>query len=310
MSLDPQARAMLDLMASAGRVPVHQLSPRDARAQVLAGLAQSEPEPVGRVEDRTIPGPETAIPVRIYWPHGDGPFPVLVFFHGSGFVICNLDTHDGICRSLTNGAGCVVVSVDYRLAPETKFPGPVEDCYAATAWVAKQAESLGADAGRLAVGGDSAGGDLAAAVAQMARDRGGPAIVFQLLIYPVTNYAFDTPSYAENGSGDYGLSTADMRWFWGHYLSNPSDGEHPYASPLRAQNLANLPPSLVITAECDVLRDEGEAYAAKLRAAGNLATCTRYEGMIHGFFGMGAALDKAKLAVQEASMALRSAFTG
>ena len=205
------------------------------------------------------------------------------------------------------GAECLVVSVDYRLAPEHPFPAAPEDCYAATAWLAEHCAELGGDPARLAVGGDSAGGNLAAAVALMARERGGPPLAHQLLIYPVTDYAFDTASYRENAEG-YMLTLPLMEWFWNHYLADPAQGDNELASPLRAASLAQLPPATVITAEFDPLRDEGEAYAQRLSDAGVKTEMTRYDGVFHGFFGMGAAIDKAKQAVDEACTALRSTF--
>ncbi|HIG00948.1 MAG TPA: alpha/beta hydrolase, partial [Myxococcales bacterium] len=224
-----------------------------------------------------------------------------------GFVIGDLDTHDGTCRELAVGAECLVVSVDYRLAPEHPFPAAPEDCYAATAWLAEHCAELGGDPARLAVGGDSAGGNLAAAVALMARERGGPPLAHQLLIYPVTDYGFDTASYRENAEG-YMLTRPLMEWFWNHYLADPAQGDNELASPLRAASLAQLPPATVITAEFDPLRDEGEAYAQRLSEAGVKTEMTRYDGVFHGFFGMGAAIDKAKQAVDEACTALRSTF--
>lgn len=254
-----------------------------------------------------IPGPGPDIPVRIYTPAGPGPFPILAWFHGGGWVVGDLDSADGTARQLTVGANCVTVSVDYRLAPETKFPGASDDCYAATVWAAQHAAELNGDAARLAVGGDSAGGNLAAAVSLMARDRQGPALAFQLLVYPVTDRNFTTASYTDNAEG-YLLSKASMEWYWDHYLSDPADASNPYAAPLQATDLSSLPPALVITAEYDPLCDEGEAYGARLKTAGIPTVCTRYDGMIHGFFGMWAALDKGKLAIDEASIALRKAF--
>jgi acetyl esterase len=247
--------------------------------------------------------------VRVYTPRdaGAGPLPGLVFFHGGGFVLCNLDTHDGLCRGLANAAGCVVVSVDYRLAPEHRYPAAPDDCYAATQWVAKNGGELGIDVTRIAVGGDSAGGNLTAVVAQMARDRGGPKLRFQLLIYPVTQHAFETESYRENAEG-YFLTVGMMRWFWDQYLEKPEHGREAYASPLRAASFANLPPGLCITAGYDPLRDEGEAYAARLREAGVPLPATRYAGMFHGFLSMNLQLDKAREALAEAAAALRSAL--
>jgi acetyl esterase len=232
---------------------------------------------------------------------------VLVYFHGGGWVLGGLETHDGVCRGLANGAACVVVSVDYRLAPENKFPAAAEDCYAAAAWVAKHAPVIGGDPRRIAVGGDSAGGNLSAVVALMAGDRQGPELSLQLLVYPVTDSACDTPSYRENAEG-YLLTRDAMAWFWNHYVRDDRDRINPHAAPLRAGNVAGTPPALVITAEFDPLRDEGEAYARRLEAAGVPVTLTRYDGMIHGFFGMTMVMDKARAAMHEATMALRRRF--
>jgi acetyl esterase len=257
--------------------------------------------------DRTVPGAAGAISVRIYTPAGSTPFPVLVYLHGGGWVIGNLDTHDGTCRALANAAGCVIVSVDYRLAPEHRFPAAPEDAYAATQWVATNAASIGADPSRIAVGGDSAGGNLSAVVALMARDRGGPSLCFQLLVYPVTDGTTQSASYRDNADG-YFLTKDMMEWFWNHYVRDAADRRHAYASPLRAESLNGVPPALVITAEFDPLRDEGEAYAARLREVGVPVVLTRYDGMIHGFFGMGAMLSQGTSAINEAAASLRAAF--
>jgi acetyl esterase len=273
MPLDAQVQAFLEEQAALQLPPFAALTPEQVRAgiaaQVAAERAQNPPEPVARVEERTIPGPAGAIPVRIYTPEGTGPFPVLVFFHGGGWVICTLDTHDGLCRALANGAGCVVVSVDYRLAPEHTFPAAPEDCFAATQWVAAHAGELQGDRARLAVGGDSAGGNLTAVVAQMARERGGPALAFQLLIYPAVDLRPDAgyASMQENALG-YFLDKPSMDWFAGHYLRGEADRTHVLASPMLAADLRGLPPALVTTAEFDPLRDEGEAYARRLVEAG------------------------------------------
>jgi acetyl esterase len=308
MPLDPQIQAYLDQMAAMNMPPIHTLTPEQVRMGIAMQLAMEsiEPEQVARVENRTIPGPAGEIPVRIYTPQGSGPFPALVFFHGGGWVICNLDTHDGICRSLANGASCVVVSVDYRLAPEHKFPAAPEDCYAATQWVAQNAAELNVDASHIAIGGDSAGGNLSAVVAQMARDRGGPHLVFQLLIYPATDFRMNTVSIEENATG-YFLTKDDMIWFTNHYLNSEEDKTNPLASPLLASDLSGLPPALIITAQYDPLRDEGELYGQKLREAGVPVTISRYEGVIHGFVGS-IPSDKGKQAEAEASAALRVAF--
>ena len=308
MPLDPQAKTLLDRLASMGGPAIGELTPVQARANAEARPREPGPE-VARVEDRCIPGPDGEIPVRVYTPTGAGPFPVLVWFHGGGWVVGSIDGTDGTCRHLANGAGCVVVSVGYQLAPEAKFPAPAEDCYAATSWVADNSAALNTDPQRSAVGGSSAGGNLAAVVALMARDRGGPLLVHQLLVYPVTERNFDTESYRENGEG-YGLSRESMAWYWDLYLRDDADAEDPYAAPMMAQDLSGLPPALVITAEFDPLRDEGESYARRLREAGVPTTCTRYEGMIHAFFNSPGALDKAQAAIEEASSALTTAFAG
>ena len=272
----------------------------------MPGNAQG-PE-MASVESRDIDGPASKIPLRIYTPKGGAARkPGIVFFHGGGFVLCSLDTHDATCRQLAQGTDSVVVSVDYRLAPEAKFPAAPEDCYAATQWTALQARALGIDAGRIAVAGDSAGGNLAAVVALMCRDRGGHLPIHQLLIYPVTDFCFETASYSANGEG-YFLSTDMMRWFWHHYLETDADGAHPHASPLRAPNLAGLPPATVLTAEYDPLRDEGRAYAQRLAAAGVPTQYTNYDGVFHGFFGMTEQLPRARQAIDEACAALRKAF--
>jgi len=308
MPLDPQAKAVLDQFASMGGQQLHEMSVAQARELILGMVALAgEPESVARIENRTVPGPTGEIPVRIYTPVGTAPFPVLVYFHGGGWVIGNLDTHDGICRSLANRVGCLVVSVDYRLAPEHRFPAAPEDCYAATRWLAEHAGSLGGDKGRIAVGGDSAGGNLAAVVALMARDRGGPKLAFQLLVYPATDTDFETRSYRENSEG-YFLTRADMVWFWNHYAPRDEDRRNPYAAPLRAASLRGLPPALVITAEFDPLCDDGNAYAARLREDGVPVRLSQQDGLIHGFFQMGAVIDRGRASVDEASRALKDAF--
>jgi acetyl esterase len=309
MPLDPQVGALLEQMAALGARPFNEMTPEEARAQMLANRGQLPELPVANVEDRAVPGPGGEIPIRIYTPAAGGPLSVVVYFHGGGWVIGNIESHDATCRALANESGCIVVSVDYRLAPEHKFPAAAEDCYAATVWAAKHAAEFGGDASRLAVAGDSAGGNLAAVVALMARDRGGPRIAFQLLVYPVTDYSFDRPSYSENAEG-YLLSRDAMRWFWNHYLSDESEGLHPHASPLRAESLAGLPAALVLTAEFDPLRDEGEEYAALLRAAGVAAESVRYDGLIHGFFSFFQVIDRGGEAMRHAGGTLRSTLAG
>ena len=311
MPLDPQVQTYLEQMAALGTPPLHTFAPDVIRQMIAAqtemARSNGEPEAVANIENRTIPGPQSDLPVRIYTPHGDGPLPVLMFFHGGGWVICSLDTHDALCRSLANETGCVVVSVDYRLAPEHKFPAAPQDCYAATQWVAEHGAELNVDVTRLAIGGDSAGGNLAAVVAQMARDQGGPALAFQLLIYPATDFTAQTNSKEENATG-YFLTKQDMTWFMNHYLPNEDQTTNPQASPALATNLHHLPPALIITAEYDPLRDEGEAYGQRLQKAGVPAKVSRYNGMIHGFMSMGPIFDQGKQGVAESAAALKAAF--
>lgn len=308
MALDPQVRTILDQMAAVGGPQIHELSVAEARQASTALTAmQGDPEAVAKVDTLNLPGLSGSIPVRVYTPAGKGPFPILVHFHGGGWVLGDLESCDALCRTLCNAAECIVVSVDYRLAPEHPFPAAADDAYQATLWVAENASSLGGDPHRIAVGGDSAGGNLAAVVAQIARDQGKPAIGFQLLVYPVTDAGCDTPSYSENSEG-YFLTRDAMQWFWNHYTRSESDRLHPHASPLRAEDFSRLPPALVITAEFDPLRDEGELYASRMRAAGVPVQLARYDGMIHGFFAMASAIDQGKKAIQQAAAALRAAL--
>ena len=308
MPLDPQAQALVDAMAKLNLKPIEDSTPEEARESMRSRTAALGPfADVAAITEHRVPVAGGEIAVRLYAPGGAGPHPALVFYHGGGWVIGDLYTHDGVCRTLTNAAGCIVASVDYRLAPESKYPAAAEDSYAALLWIVANAARLGIDPRRVAVGGDSAGGNLSAAVALMARDRKGPALVYPALIYPVTNYDLDTPSYHENATG-YVLTREAMRWFWRHYLAREEQGREPLASPLLAPNLAALPPALVITAACDPLRDEGEAYAARLRDAGVPVTLTRYDGMFHGFVRMTRFLDKARAAVDEIAGSLRKAF--
>ena len=309
MPLDPQARVYLDKLESLRLPGFHEMSPDDARRlfRAMRGLA-GKPDPVESSEDRVVPG-AVPIPIRAYRPLGaaSGLLPALVYFHGGGWVLGDIETVDNLCRRLANASGCVVVSVDYRLSPEVKFPSPLDDCYLATRHIADEAESFGIDRDRISVGGDSAGGNLAAGVARMARERKHPAIAFQLLIYPIADFSFETPSYAENSEG-YGLSREMMRWYWDQYLARPEDGTSSLASPLRADDLSGLPPALVITAGFDVLRDEGHAYASKLREAGVEVELEHYPGMIHGFLQMADSFDRGWAAIRRSGEALRSAL--
>jgi acetyl esterase/lipase len=310
VALLPEIRALLDQMDAAGRPPLHHQSVDQARAFHIqdAPALNGPAAPVASVQDRVVPGPAGELPVRVYTPEGEPPFPIVVFFHGGGWVVGTLDTYDPLCRALAAAVPAVVVSVDYRLAPEHRWPAAVEDAYAATLWASRNAAGLGGAQHRLAVAGDSAGGNLAAVVALGARDRGGPKVAFQLLVYPVLDAAADTASYREHAEG-FHLTAAGMRWYWDHYLG-PADGAAPDASPLRAAFLGGLPPALVIGAEHDILRDEGEAYAARLRDARVAAAASRYPGVVHGFFRWRSVTPVADAALQEAATALRSALAG
>jgi len=305
MPLDPQVEKILQEAAALELPAYHDLSPAEARKQMLVLAPPVDPLlSVKRVEDRIIPGPDGGIAIRLYYPLGDPPFAVLVFFHGGGWVIGDLDTHHGVCHALAKTSGCLVVAVDYRLAPEHRYPAAVEDAYAAVTWVAENSAGIQADPNRLAVGGDSAGGHLAAVVALMARDLKGPRIDLQILIYPITDYNFNTPSYIENKEG-YMLTRDLMKWFWNHFIEDQSQANDPYVAPLRAENLSDLPPALIITAEYDPLRDEGEAYVKRLQKAGVKVTLSRYPGMIHAFIRMTSRLDKANEALDEIAGRLR-----
>jgi len=317
MGLDPQAREVVAVILEANAPPIPTLTPQNARqlpspadaVQIVQAMHHKAPavEPIGMLSHRAIPGPGGQLLVRIYTPLGSGPFPVTVYFHGGGWVIATLDTYDASCRALCNAAHTLVVSVAYRQAPEHKFPAAADDAYAATQWVMANAALIGGDPHRVAIAGESAGGNLAAVTTLMARAKGGTMPIYQLLVYPITNYDFSTPSYKEQ-AGAVPLSTPLMMWFWQQYLRTPADGASPYASPLRARSLQGLPPATVITDQFDPLRSEGEAYARRLQQAGVPVTATRYMGVMHEFFSMPAVLDKAKQAVREAAAGLRSAF--
>jgi len=308
MPLDPQMQKIMDATLALGLPPIEQMTVAQARESIRQRTPALGPvQQVKAVEEHHVPVADGTIGMRVYRPSDTRPLPALVFYHGGGWVIGDLYTHDGICRAIANAAGCVVASVDYRLAPERKYPAAFEDSYAALTWLAGHAPTLGVDSARLAVGGDSAGGNLAAVVCSKSRDENGPAIALQALVYPVTDLSsFDTPSYQEFAEG-YQLTKAEMEWFRDMYLSSPQDGYHPDASPLLAPDLRGLPPALIITAECDPLRDEGEAYAKRLTEAGVPVTCTRYPGMIHPFFSQSGAIPQALDAIQQVADAVKGA---
>ncbi|KWX66325.1 alpha/beta hydrolase [Mycobacterium sp. NAZ190054] len=288
MSLDPQIANIIDALDS-GFPPVHTMTGAQARAVIRSRFVPpDQPEPVASVEDGTIPGPAGPVPVRIYRPQTtvEGPLPTLVFAHGGGWVFCDLDSHDGLCRAFANGMSAVVVSVHYRRAPEEgQWPAAAEDIHAAAAWVAGHIEDFGGNPSAVLVGGDSAGGNLAAVTALMARDRGGPALAGQVLLYPVIAAGFDTESYRLFGQGFYNPRPA-LQWYWDQYVPNTADRTHPYASPLCAEDLSGLPPAVAVVAGHDPLRDEGLAYVEALEAAGVSTVCRYFEGGVHGFMTM------------------------
>ena len=309
MPLDPQVQHLLDSRARDEVRPLYTMSVRQARDEDLRAItaAAGDPEPVAEVSERDIEGPGGPLRIRIYRPAAEGPTPALMYFFGGGWTLGTIDTSDGICRALTNAVGCATVSVGYRLAPEHKFPAAIEDCFAATRWVAEHSGELGLIRGRLAVGGDSAGGNLAAGVTLLAKQRGYPAIAHQLLVYPNTDYLSDTPSLHEIDDPLL-FNKSSVDWYWRHYLDSPEDGANPLVSPLRAPDLHGLPPATVFTAEYDPLRDQGEQYAHRLRESGVAVELSRYDGMAHGFFAMSGVLDVAKTAVAHAAERLRAAF--
>ena len=301
--LDPQMEAYLKKAEKVGLPPIDKLTPQEARRIRNPFMKETggPPEPVARVEDLRATGLQGFIPLRLYTPQGRGPFPILVYFHGGGWLLGDLETHDSLCRSLANRGSCVVALVDYSLAPEHPFPAAVEDAYAATRWISKHAGQISGDPSRIAVGGDSSGGNLAAVVCLIARERKEPALVFQLLVYPVMNLSsFANRSYKEYGD-KYTLTRNEMEYIRRNYLKQEEEARNPYVSPLLAENLSNLPPALVITAECDVLTDEAKAYADRLKAAGVPVTYVSYEGLIHGFFRLGNSIDRAREALNSFS---------
>ncbi|NEA22839.1 alpha/beta hydrolase [Actinomadura bangladeshensis] len=308
MPLDPRAAGIAAAMTAGFPKVGTEVTDAVHARRILAAAPRPDLEPirVAATEDLVLPGPHR-LPVRIYWPHAPAPAPVVVFFHGGGFTLCGLDTHDRPCRALAADTGAIVVSVDYRLAPEHRFPAAADDARTAVAWAHAHSAAFGGDPERLAVAGDSAGGALAAVACLDARDAAGPPIAFQLLIYPVTDAAQDTASYREHAEGGF-LTAAAMRWYWKQYLPDLSHGLDHRASPLRAADLSRLPPACVITADCDPLRDEGEAYAARLSEAGVPVRAHRFPGTFHGFYGLDHALPAAADARELAASALRNAL--
>jgi acetyl esterase len=307
--LDPTVRFLLETIEAEGNPPLESFSPMEARKLAEEGMkpVRGTMEPLRSIENLRIPGPAGEIPIRVYTPESQAPRPVLVYFHGGGWVVCNLDTHDVVCSAISHRAGAVVVAVDYRLAPEHKFPAAVIDCYAATLWVAANAGKFGIDPTRISVGGDSAGGNLAAVVSLKSRDENGPAIALQVMVYPVTDLSsFATQSYREFGEDHY-LTKKEMEWFRDHYLRSMDDARDPHASPLLSKDLTRLPPALIITAECDPLCDEGEAYGKRLSDAGVAVTYTCYPGMIHPFFSLSGVIPQAFDALQQVADAVAGA---
>ena len=313
MGLDRDAERVLEMVRLSGRPPYETLSAPEARELFLAAREVLAPDPpaVGEIRELSAPGPAgAAVPLRLYRGATTAPgetLPALVYLHGGGWVIGDLDTHDSLCRHLANAARCIVVAVDYRLAPEHKFPAAAEDCFAATSWVAQEAAALGLDPERLAVGGDSAGGNLAAVVSLIARDRGSPKLRCQALLYPAVDCGMTHASHDRFADG-YLLTRPTMKWFYEHYLRGPPDVDDWRASPLRAADLSRVTPALVLTAGNDVLCDEGEAYARRLQQAGVAVQLRHFPDQIHGFLTMGKIVQAAQPALDDIAAALRAAW--
>jgi acetyl esterase len=309
--IDPEARAYLDWMQSLGLPPLAEQGPEEARRlnRLRVPMLAGEVEPLERIEDVTVPGPAGSIPARLYASVRGEVLPALLYMHGGGWVVGDLDSHDSFCRALARRAECLVLSIDYRLAPEHRFPAAVEDAWAALLWLHDNASSIGAAPDRLAVAGDSSGGNLAAVVARWARERGGPVLAAQVLIYPVTDHGFDTPSYGAAATG-YGLTRDSMRWYWEQYLADPSQAGSPDASPLRARDLSGLAPALVITCALDPLASEGSAYAAALSSAGVRVEHIEEPDMIHGYIRMAGVIGRARKSWDDCARFLRRELRG
>lgn len=307
MSLDEDSRHLLAILTPEDSPPMHQVDIHVLRDAMESRFPDRDREPISSVEDRMVVGPHGDVPVRVYRSALEESSPVLVYFHGGGWVLGSLETHDAICRALANEAGCVVVAVDYRLAPEHPFPQGLQDCQAVVRWVRESSEELGVDGERVAVGGDSAGGNLAAAVANSNRDENAKPLCHQLLIYPVIDAEQGTESYRENSEG-YLLTALGMKRFWDLYLGDSDASKSTLASPARVTDLSRLPPATVITAQYDPLRDEGEIYAERLKAAGNQVALRRWDGVFHGFVGFADRLTKGSEAIRFSAQRIRESF--
>lgn len=310
MTINPALAPILEAFAEFAKTDWSQMPVDVARTMMDNPLSAGDPLPMARVEDLSLDLPGRTIKARLYVPTDAGATPpVVMYFHGGGWVLGNIETHDGTCREIARASGAAVISVGYRLAPEARYPAAAEDCYDACVWAEAHSAQLGIDAARMAVAGDSAGGNLAAAVSLMARDRGGPALRHQLLIYPVTDVDFETLSYGANGGGEYFLSTGAMKWFWGHYLGETNPVDANLARILHTEDLSRLPSATVVTAQYDPLKDEGDAYAKRLAEAGIATDHQVADGMIHGFFGMTPAVPDALKWVDHAGTNLRKALS-
>ena len=305
MPLDPQVIELLKVVAKAGGKPLEDCTPFEARQSDWPRDFIGAPQDVAEVIHDFIPGPTADLPVRIYRPKGTGPLPGIVQFHGSAFTVANIAVSDSAHRAMANSTGCVVVAVNYQKSPEHKFPTPLNDAYSSTEWVFQNAERLGIDTTKIGVSGDSAGGNLAAAVCLRARDKSGPKVAFQILIYPTVDSSSTRPSMSENAEG-FMLSSAACAWAYDQYIEHPEDRKNPYLAPIYATDFSNLPPAIVLTAEYDPLRDEGEEYADLLSKAGVRVISRRYKGMIHGFFWSAGVIDGSKKLIKDIGDDLRT----